>query len=62
MHENLIRSGRPRRRRVSAMRRRRPFSERARAAIAPWVPLDGKQFALLMLVVLGAVALGSFMH
>jgi hypothetical protein len=47
---------------MTAMRRRRPFSERARTAIGPWMPLDGKHFALLTLVVLGAVALGLFMH
>jgi hypothetical protein len=41
---------------------RRPLAERTMTAIAPWMPLDGKQLASLTLVVLGALALGSFVH
>jgi hypothetical protein len=44
------------------MRTRRPLAERTRTVIAPWLPVGSTQLAWLMLVVLGALALGSFMH
>jgi hypothetical protein len=51
-----------RNRKEFTMRRRRPFSQRAGIALAPWMPLDGKQLALLTLVALGVLALGAFLH
>jgi hypothetical protein len=44
------------------MRKRRPFSARALAAMEAWMPMDGRQFAVLMLIVLGALTLGLFVH
>lgn len=44
------------------MRKRRRLAERTMAAIAAWTLLDGKQFGLLTLVVLSALALGLFVH
>lgn len=42
------------------MRKGRTQSERARTAIDQWMPLGGRQFALLVLVVFAAVAVGLF--
>ncbi len=42
------------------MRRSRTQAERTRAAIGQWVPLGGRQFALIVLVAFGAVAVGLF--
>jgi hypothetical protein len=44
------------------MRPQRPLAERASAAIARWMPLEGRRFALLLLVVLGALSIGPFVH
>lgn len=42
------------------MRRSRTQAERTRIAIGRWVPLGGRQFAVIVLVAFGAVAVGLF--
>lgn len=43
------------------MRMRRTRTERTKVAIARWAPFGGREFALIVLVAFGAVALGLFM-
>lgn len=44
------------------MRKRRPLAARTLAAMEAWMPMDGRQFAVLMLVALGALVFGLFVH
>jgi hypothetical protein len=41
---------------------RRTRTERTRAAVGLWLPFGGREFALIVLVAFGAVALGLFAH
>lgn len=42
------------------MRSRRTQTERTRVAIGQWMPLGGREFALILLVAFGALAVGLF--